>query len=85
MSPVARKPVFGFPTRNDKTGLYDSRRWLEVITFEFRKQRKCSIFVEKNKGAGQLRSYSTADLRPCFRIYKKQVFSRHNSATNVCY
>ena len=29
----------------------------------------------ENKGADQLRSYCEADLRLCFRIYKKAVFS----------
>ena len=30
----------------------------------------------ENKGADQLRGYRAADLRLCFRIYKKPVFSR---------
>ena len=33
----------------------------------------------KNKGADQLRGYREADLRLCFRICKKPVFSRGGS------
>ena len=33
----------------------------------------------ENKGADQLRSYRKADLRLCFRICKKPVFSRRSS------
>ena len=33
----------------------------------------------ENKGADQLRGYQEADLRLCFRIYKKPVFSQRGS------
>ena len=33
----------------------------------------------ENKGADQLRSFCAADLRLCFRIYKKPVFSQRGS------
>ena len=33
----------------------------------------------ENKDADQLRGYREADLRLCFRICKKPVFSRHGS------
>ena len=33
----------------------------------------------ENKGADQLRGYREADLRLCFRICKKPVFSRRGS------
>ena len=35
----------------------------------------------ENKGADQLRGYREADLRLCFRICKKPVFSRRGSYT----
>ena len=45
----------------------------------------------KNKGADQLHGYREADLRLCFRICKKPVFSRRGSnsrtgeeALNLC-
>ena len=36
--------------------------------------RRGTVLCSENKGANQLRSYSKADLRLCFRICKKQVF-----------
>ena len=33
----------------------------------------------ENKGADQLRGYREADLRLCFRIFQKQVFSQRGS------
>ena len=36
----------------------------------------------KNKGADQLRGFREADLRLCFRISKKLVFSRRGSFNN---
>ena len=40
-----------------------------------------SVYSE-NKGADQLRGYREADLRLCFRICKKPVFSRRGSIIN---
>ena len=37
----------------------------------------------ENKSADQLHGYREADLRLCFRICKKPVFSRHGSTENV--
>ena len=37
----------------------------------------------ENKGADQLRGYREADLRLCFRICKKPVFSRRGSYVNT--
>ena len=37
----------------------------------------------ENKGADQLRGYREADLRLCFRICKKPVFSRRSSFYGV--
>ena len=42
----------------------------------------------ENKGADQLRGYREADLRLCFRIYKKPVFSQRGSyivAVHACF
>ena len=39
----------------------------------------------KNKGADQLRGYREADLRLCFRICKKPVFSRRGSINSVAF
>ena len=37
----------------------------------------------ENKGADQLRDYREADLRLCFRICKKPVFSRRGSYSKL--
>ena len=37
----------------------------------------------ENKGADQLRSYCEADLRLCFRICRKPVFSCRGSNYNI--
>ena len=58
-----------------QTRLYNHTGWLEAGNFVFRKKMDCSIRVGKKKGADQLRGYSEADLRLCFRICKKPVFS----------
>ena len=38
----------------------------------------------ENKGADQLRGYHEADLRLCFRICKKLVFSQRGSLERIC-
>ena len=40
---------------------------------------KCYYPCSENKGADQLHGYRKADLRLCFRICKKPVFSRRSS------
>ena len=69
----------GFRPGPTQTGLYSHRRWLETCNFGFRKKRDCTIRVAKNKAADQLRGYREADLRLCFRICNKPVFSRRGS------
>ena len=69
MSRIMRKPVSGFPTagctikmaRGLKFGIYE----VEGLYF------LCS----KNKSADQLRGDRSADLRLCFHVCRKQVFS----------
>ena len=51
-----------------RTGLYNHRRWVEAWNFGFRKKSGCTIYMAKNKGAGQ-------PLRLSLGICRKQVFS----------
>ena len=51
---------------------YSYRRLLEAGNFRYRKKRGCSIRVAKTKA---LISYCAVDLRLCFHICKKQVYS----------
>ena len=90
VSIVLRKPICIFEPRCEKTGLrgfrpgptqtglYCHRRWLEALNFGFRKEILYYPHSE-NKDADQLRGYREADLRLCFRICKKPVFSRRGS------
>ena len=66
-----KKPVFGVSDHvRHKPGLYSHRRLLEALEAE-----GVNYPCSGNKGADQLRGYREADLRLCFRIPKKPVFS----------
>ena len=66
--------ILGFSPGQTQIGLYSHRRGLEAFNFVFKKKRDCTICVAKNKGADQLCSYCTADLRLCFRICRLLVY-----------
>ena len=74
MSLVVRKPVFRVsdqvPHKPGCTPTEDGRK-LEISDLAEGLYYLCC----ENKGADQLRGYPEADLRLCFRICKKQVFS----------
>ena len=80
MSLVVRKPVFGVSDQvRHKPGC--TARGLEFWIYEGEGlYYPCS----ENKGADQLHSYREADLRLCFRICKKPVFSRRGSYDHSC-
>ena len=59
--------------RCEKTGLRDFRPGPTLIGLY------SHYLCSENKGADQLRSYREADLRLCFRICKKPVFSQRGS------
>ena len=71
-----RKPVFGVSDTSQAVQPYKMARG-----FKFRILEVEGLYdlYSKNKGADQLRSYREADLRLCFRICKKPVFSRRGS------
>ena len=74
MSLVQRKPVFGVSdqVRHKAVQLQKMARGLKVWILEV---VGLYYLCSENKGADQLRGYSTADLRLCFHICKKPVFS----------
>ena len=78
MSLVVRKPVFGVSDqvrhKPGCTATQDGMR-LEIPDLGSGGIVLCS----ENKDADQLRGYREADLRLCFRIRKKPVFTRHGS------
>ena len=68
-----RKPVFGVSG-------YSHRRRLEASNFVYiYKVEGLYYLCSENKGADQLRGHREADLRLCFRICKKPVFSQRGS------
>ena len=76
LSLVVRKPVFGVSDQvRGCTATEDSKR-LEI---RFLDVEGLYYPCSENKGADQLRSYCAADLRLCFRICKKPVFSQRGS------
>ena len=67
MSLVVRKPVFGFLTKSDINRAVQPQKMAG--------SRGIYYPYSVNKGANHLRSYCAADLRLCFRICNKPVFS----------
>ena len=60
-----RKPVFGKMDRG--------------LKFRIKEVEGLYYLCSETKGADQLRSYCTADLRLCFRICKRPFFSKRGS------
>ena len=75
MSLVVRKPVLGFPTRSDTNRAVQLQKISRGIKYRIQEVEGLYYSCSENKGADQLRSYCKADLRLCFRICKKPVFS----------
>ena len=72
-----RKP--GFPTRSDTNWAVQSQKMARGLKFWIEVIEGLYYLYSENKGADQLRSYCAADLRLCFRICKKPVFSERGS------
>ena len=74
----------GFRPGSIQTGLYSHRKWLEARGLKFRIEKVEGLYYlcSENKGADQLRGHRKADLRLCFRICKRPVFSERGSCTS---
>ena len=70
-----RKPTFWFPTWSDTNQAVQLQKMARGLEFQIYKVKGLYYLCSENKGADQLRGYREADLRLCFRICKKQVFS----------
>ena len=79
MSLVVRKPVFGFPTRSDINRAVQPQKMARGLKFRIWEVEGLYYPCSENKRADQLRGHREADLRLCFRICKKPVFSRRGS------
>ena len=64
-----------FPTRSDTNQTVQPQKMARSLKFWIKKAQGLLHLCSKNKGADQLRSFCTADLRLWFRIFKKKVFS----------
>ena len=75
LSRVMRKPTFWFPTWSDTNQAVQLHKMARVFKFRIQKEERSYYLWSENKGAGQLRGYSEADLRLCFCICKTLDFS----------
>ena len=83
MSLVLRKPVLGFPTRSDTNRAILSQKMARGLKFCIYEVEGLYYPYSENKDADQLRGYREADLRLCFRICKKPVFSQRGSYNDL--
>ena len=82
MSLVVRKPVFGGPDQVPHKP--QSHKMARGLKFRIYEVEGLYYLCSENKGADQLRGCCEADLRLCFRICKKLVFSQRGS-NNYCH
>ena len=69
----------GFPTRSDTNRAWQSLKIARDLKFRIKEVEGLYYPWSENKDADQVRGYREADLRLCFRICKKSVFSRRGS------
>ena len=75
LSLSARKCVFGFPTKSDTNRAVQPQKIARGLKFRILEVEGLYYPCSENKGADQLLGYREANLRLCFRICKKPVFS----------
>ena len=84
MSLVVRKPVFRVSDQVQyKPGCTAIEDGLRLQNSNFGGSRGIYHLYSENKGADQLRGYREADLRLCFHICKKPIFSQQGSNTPI--
>ena len=79
MSLVVRKSVFGVVTRSHTNQSLQPHKMARGLKFRIKEVEGSYYLCSENKGAEQLCGHREADLRLCFRICKKSVFSRCGS------
>ena len=79
LSLVLRKPTFWFPTWSETNQAVQLQKIARGLKFRIKVVEGLYYPCSENKGADQLRGYREADLRLCFRICKKPVFSQRGS------
>ena len=83
MSPVLRKPVFGVSDQVRHKPAVHPQKMARGLEFRILEVEGLYYPCSENKGADQLRGYREADLRLCFRICKKPVFSQRGSYVRI--
>ena len=73
-----RKPVFGVSDQ-DTNRAVKAQKMTICLNFCIYEVEELYYLCSENIGADQLRGYREADLRLCFRICKKPIFSRRGS------
>ena len=79
MSRIMRKQTFWFLTGSDINQAVQLQKMARGLKFRISEVEGLYYPCSENKGADQLRGYREADLRLCFRICKKPVFSQRGS------
>ena len=74
-----RKPTFWFPTMSDTNQAVQLQKMARGLNNWIKKVQGLYSLCSENKGANQLRGYREADLRLCYRICKKPLFSQRGS------
>ena len=74
LSLYARKPTIWVPTRSDTNRLVQSQKQAKSLTIGILVKEELYYRCCETKGADQLCSYCTADLRLCFRIWRLLFF-----------
>ena len=69
----------GFQTRSHTNRAVQSQKMARGLKFQIKKEEGLYYLCSENKGADQLSGLREADLRLCFRICKKPVFSQCGS------
>ena len=78
-----RKPVFGVSDQSDTNRAVQHQKIARDLRFRIYAVEELNYPYSEKKGADQLRSNCAADLRLCFRICKKTVFSQRGSCYYV--
>ena len=68
------KPTMWFPTGSDINQAVQSQKIAKSLKFRIWVEEELYCPSSENKGADQLRGYSEADLRLCFRLCRLLVF-----------
>ena len=67
------------PTSSEAKTAVQPQKMVRGLKFWIYEVEELYYLCSENKGADQLQGYCAADLRHCFPICKKQVFSGHDS------